>query len=557
MFVFFTGCSGGGGGSSSNPITSNANTLTGIVVDGNIKEATVCVDINANKECDIDEPISATDANGKFILDIASLPAGEYKVISIGGIDTVTNQFFDALLEEVIDIKDDDRSLSVLLTPLTTLASKIYDEEKVKESTFTIAKAKEKLALSLGLTTQQISANPIEDRELFAKTQKIVQATKIITITIQKDDSDRIVNQKVFDNILTQIALVLSEDTTAKDINISKVVQNIEENNISIDIPTAVTLFTQNYVDEVESKINEASSLTELPDLQNALEIFIGEIRVSVQASTIIWDDLNQTLITLQGTSKSDIIEMSKSSKSHLVRSVIVSRGDTVTDSFVTSECGALGGIAVYSGIDSNNDAILSISEQNPTPQVVCNGLDGTNGFTSLIDTEILKVGDSECAEGGVKIKFGIDLNTDAILQDSELTKTISLCNGYDSSTIPVTDDLVFSSLATLKGSVPVENFNRSISRDLRKVTSMTGGLWLTPEKVQAMINLDIKDSSTSTASTVPEPVIEPISVPVDADGNYEITNLLSGNAYSLIYINSVGQSKKVENITLTPGSVV
>ena len=584
FLVFFTACSGGGGGSSSSsavddgstteppPTESTTKTLSGTIIDGLIKEATVCLDINANKQCDADEPTTTTADDGTFTLDIDESLSGSYKVISQGGIDTATNQFFDGVLEEIVEVNEDDTTIQTRITPLTTIASKIYDEEIANDSTFTPTKAKEKLAVSLGLTTAQISANPLEDTVLFAKTQKIVQATRLLTTTIQKDTTDRAINQEVFNTVLTQIALSLNESTAGEDLNVSQVVTNLKADDDTIVIPQDVESFVQNYADEVETKINETTDLSDLTSVQNGLETYVAQITTIIQTSETLSTDLDNTLATVEQTSTSTIIETAQSPKSLLTRSVEIQSGDT-TNEAVTAECGSLGGIAVYSGIDSNNDGDLSISEQNETPQVVCNGSDGVNGFTSLIDTVVLAVGDVNCPDGGVTINFGLDLNTNAVLDiDTELSQSINLCNatdgtdgiagtdglnGVDGSDATVTSsEIPFSQPGTLSGTVPIEA-QQSPARSLRAVTSMTGGLWLTPSIIEAAIAEDKKAKATVDSITVPEPVVKPISIPIASDGSYEVTGLPSNNDYALVYINSLGKSKKIENITITPGTVV
>lgn len=572
FLVFFTACSGGGGSSSStttdpvvDPVQTTYKTISGTIVDGLIKDASVCLDINSNNQCDTDEPTTISADDGSYSLQVDTTLSGRYKVISIGGVDTATNQNFDGILEDIVEVAEADTALTSTVTPLTTMASKMYDQEVSSDSTFTPTKAKEKLATSLGLTTAQISANPLEDKVLFAKTQMIVQATRLLTTTIQKDTTSRTINQEVFNTVLTQVVLSLSDTTQATDINISKIVIGLKADDANISIPTDVEIFIQSYADEVESKINETTDISDLTSIQNGLETYVAEITAIIQTSTTLGDDLATTLASVEQTSTATIVEIAQSSKSQLVRSVVVPRGDT-NNTYVAEECGDLGGIAVYSGIDSNNDGILGTGEQNEIPQVVCNGSDGANGFTSLIDTVVLNIGDVNCPEGGVTINFGIDLNTNATLDiETELTQSINLCNaadGIDGATgadgTSTTSDAVFSQTGTLKGSIPADDIpTLSPSRSLRTVTSMTGGLWLTPSAIEAAIAEDKKATATAESTTVPEPIVEPIPITVEADGTYEVANLPSNNDYALVYINAAGKSAKLENITITPGSII
>lgn len=70
---------GGGGGDATDPSVSDpvapdpALTISGTVIDGPIKGASVCLDLNANGQCDAGEPASgSTDDAGRFTVQAAS-----------------------------------------------------------------------------------------------------------------------------------------------------------------------------------------------------------------------------------------------------------------------------------------------------------------------------------------------------------------------------------------------------------------------------------------------------------------------------------------------------
>ncbi|MDH5183420.1 MAG: hypothetical protein OEX12_05965, partial [Gammaproteobacteria bacterium] len=83
------GCGGGGGGDGGG-ISTNV-TLTGIVSDGYISGATVCLDKNDNKKCDADEPSGTTIAGGEYVLpEMTAADAAAYPIIAeivVGAID--------------------------------------------------------------------------------------------------------------------------------------------------------------------------------------------------------------------------------------------------------------------------------------------------------------------------------------------------------------------------------------------------------------------------------------------------------------------------------------
>ncbi|RQW28101.1 hypothetical protein EHS17_06945 [Rhodobacteraceae bacterium CH30] len=63
-------CGGGGGGSSGTAggSTSNGTTISGKAIDGYLKSATVCVDMNGDGACGADEPKATTGAGGNYSL---------------------------------------------------------------------------------------------------------------------------------------------------------------------------------------------------------------------------------------------------------------------------------------------------------------------------------------------------------------------------------------------------------------------------------------------------------------------------------------------------------
>ena len=70
------GCGGGGGGAETEDVDVT-------VVDGPIRNATVCLDKNFNGACDPDEPSGKTDAAGKVKLKVAKADVNQYPVLAV------------------------------------------------------------------------------------------------------------------------------------------------------------------------------------------------------------------------------------------------------------------------------------------------------------------------------------------------------------------------------------------------------------------------------------------------------------------------------------------
>lgn len=104
MALALSACGGGGGGGtestnpSTNPNNNNAvsnsdSQLIGVVLDGYLVGAKVCLDSNANWMCDAGEPSTTTAAGGKFNLDVAPLKYTD--TYTMGVIAEVGSDVFD------------------------------------------------------------------------------------------------------------------------------------------------------------------------------------------------------------------------------------------------------------------------------------------------------------------------------------------------------------------------------------------------------------------------------------------------------------------------------
>ena len=149
----FTGC-GGGGGSSDNSSSNEQNVtdINGKVVDGYVKNAKVCIDLNNNFQCDKNEPPTTSDANGSY--SFKNIANKNYTLISTGGIDTQNNT-------PSITMYSNTKYKNI--TPLTSLA--------VKEG-------EDKVAEYFNINKNQISADPMKNNEIKNIVTNIVNEVK-------------------------------------------------------------------------------------------------------------------------------------------------------------------------------------------------------------------------------------------------------------------------------------------------------------------------------------------------------------------------------------------
>jgi len=111
----------------------------------------------------------------------------------------------------------------------------------------------------------------------------------------------------------------------------------------------------------------------------------------------------------------------------------------STTHSAIAQTCGNVGGVAIFTGFDTNGNGTLDEAEyESAAPQVVCNGQDGASGSNG--QNSLIKVTEesTQCTSGGLMLEVGTDGNANGILDASEITDTQYVCNGNGS---PVADE--------------------------------------------------------------------------------------------------------------------
>jgi hypothetical protein len=120
--------------------SSAAYTITGRVVDGPIKGATIFADLNNNGEKDTDEPQAITDKDGNYTLESAIDIPKDTKLIARGGLDTVTNESLtnNVWISKVPEEIKENLKRYIHVSPMTTMLASLesdtsYTEEKGKK----------------------------------------------------------------------------------------------------------------------------------------------------------------------------------------------------------------------------------------------------------------------------------------------------------------------------------------------------------------------------------------------------------------------------------------
>jgi len=171
LATYLTACGGG----SSGPMlsASTSTTLEGRVIDGYISGATVCLDLNNNYLCDINEPSAVTSTGGfyEFTYD-GIIPAGTQILADIP--ITALDEDLGPIEKPYTMMAPSDNPSVV--TPLTTLISQeIIDSGKEMNSE--TAEATVKRSLGVSETTKLLDNNFVENNQ--AELQQVAEVLAV------------------------------------------------------------------------------------------------------------------------------------------------------------------------------------------------------------------------------------------------------------------------------------------------------------------------------------------------------------------------------------------
>ncbi len=257
--ALFSGC-GGSSGTSSGGNDGNPNDqpdlnkkiiINGKAIDGYLRYATVCLDLDGDSYCQPNEPFTLTDKDGSFKLDVSQYK-DELKnknLVAFGGQDSDSGAPFSGV---VMNRYEKDLS-SINITPITTVVTKLQESGVSKEQ------AKSKVAKLLGVEESKLSSDPIamakEDPTILKATLQLQKSVDILVEakreTSAKDEA------KIADEVLDEIAKSLK--TTTLDANsdaVTKLTKVIKDAKIG-DINSSIVDKVEVVAKGIDEAINE------------------------------------------------------------------------------------------------------------------------------------------------------------------------------------------------------------------------------------------------------------------------------------------------------------
>lgn len=265
--VALAGC-GGGSGTSSSGTTS----VSGVVADGYLVGAKVCLDKNNNKKCDAGEPSATTTAGGSYTLsDVSSADIATYPMLV-----EVTTSATDAERGPVTAgyVLTAPAGKTAFISPLTTL---IQNQVETTGVTPEVAEATIRNSLGLSASTSLFAdfkpadANATTEQKLAASVAKVIATTiatnktAIETAVGASNTTVDAVVKLIVQQVMQQLPTVLQQVQTSLvngTLPESAVSNVVSASSLAVDTSNTTTL---------QNSLSAVSATTTISDLVAAM----------------------------------------------------------------------------------------------------------------------------------------------------------------------------------------------------------------------------------------------------------------------------------------------
>jgi hypothetical protein len=294
ILIFFTACD-----PSEYKSQGDGKNITGIVVDGYIKNSDICLDKNKNGSCDTDEPSTTSNEDGYFEFENLQLEdSGFFPIISHGGIDNSTQKEFIGELKHLVDLSSLSTYNNLILSPLTDLVATSFLSSDAN-STLELNNIKTLVSQVLGVSKTDLNKDPMKDIDVFAKSQELQHTKHLIETSALKTYTTTPDEEKV-----RYISEKIKEELINQNFDLQRVLIAMNDVHLENNIPENEKVFIPLQVNELTSTLDALShdtslSIDNLNRIQKSIDIkqtlAIDNLKEADSNSTIVVVDVDTT----------------------------------------------------------------------------------------------------------------------------------------------------------------------------------------------------------------------------------------------------------------------
>ena len=374
--LLFVGCGGGGGGGNSSTPDPIIKTISGVVVDGYIKNSSVSTGTKT----------TTTDDNGKWSITYTPTISSTDLIFATGGIDTSTGEAFQGILKAPINGKD----INIVITPLTTLVSSLVAKGETAEI------ATRKIAAQLEIPISILTSDPIITLKTGTIEEKIAAATAIKNALIIQKTAEILAssvstptNINTFNSIMGTVT-----DVVANRLNNNKTFDEVMENIPSLVIEVAGKLTDDNMSKKLNAVTDIAKDAVRIVSNMNAEEFLVNNANIDLimeskaKAIEVATSSIEQKLNAIAATVRVDNMGELVSNATKVLNTIVMIGGIEGLENKLKTEIKNAGtgktiDASTFKDNFMNNDLVISASTQYDNLK--------KNGFTHNMIIDLAK----------------------------------------------------------------------------------------------------------------------------------------------------------------------
>lgn len=239
----------------------------GLFVDGYIKDATLCLDLDYDGLCTATEASSSSTESGVFTFTDATVQVNTLlPIIAYGGIDTFTSLNYTAQLKTIISVNDVNSTPTAItiISPLTDMVATDF-LQKSEKSQDTFDSSISSFATAFGLDINVLYSDPVQNVSLFMTSQELEHIKRLCEVVIKKT-TGLVYNDAELLALREEIKIVLSGQilsSSYEKLDIFRVLA-VLDGSLNITIASTEKNFVIDQVAEIQRVLADLSSSAEI-----------------------------------------------------------------------------------------------------------------------------------------------------------------------------------------------------------------------------------------------------------------------------------------------------
>ena len=383
----------------------------GVVVDGYISGAAVCLDLDSDGVCSTEEPTTQSDENGTFSFNSSEFSGYTFiPIIARGGVDTATDKYFMGELKAIINTYDLVQDSSIIVNPLTDLVAISFlraptrDGLALQESIYEVAEV-------FSLDQEDVLEDPMQNVVLFAKVQQVQHLKALIETAATKtyvENGDKSLPQEIREALVTQI-----KESVDGELKLDRVLETIDI-ELDILIPEYEKIFI----------------IDQMNIINTSLDLLIADASIDV-------DNLDRLQLALENELEEAYVLLESADENTTIEAVDIDISYTYITESIFDKSGAI----------VDEQACLE-----------------TNGYMMISDSSLTESRQSD-DDNGVSITSSYDFNYDVYATEVQLYYTELTSQKVYENTILFTDNEYFDrdSYIFVFDQARVQNDNKTV----------------------------------------------------------------------------------------------